>query len=610
MPGLVALLMPKYDRTVAQNITEMAKSMYHEDFYKKDFFNDTAVPFVASRVHLNILNKETQPIYNEDKSVLIMMDGELHSRQGIREKIVSAGHELKTNDDAELLLHLYEEMGEDLANNLNGWFLVIVHDIPRRKTLIVNDCLGLCPAFYAQHNDVFIVGSEVKCLLEYKGLSYSVNKESMAEYFQYGGAMNEKTMFNEIHRLPPASLWTYRNGKVSKKQYFDISNIAKKDKINEQELLEEAGRIFTNILPRYFSGNNVGLSLTGGWDTRAIFATMGALNQKVPCYTWCGPYRDSIDVKLTRKLTKTWGQQLTVFYIGKDFFDNFADYAHKTIYVTDGSAGIFGSHEVYLNNLVRNLAPIRLTGKYGSEIVQQVFILLRRSIDLNILSDEFLALRSDTPSYGNLPSIIQGLRWLWPAGLSAAERSQLVVRTPYSDRDLVEFLIKVPPGVLAGQKLHKLLITKNEPTLASVLCDKGGYIKTDRIFLNAKLSLISSIYKILATLDRAYLHPDFPHKFTKIEPFLRCTSFERALLGHCNLTGYRLWIKNELRDFAEGVLLHESTLSRPYLNPNFIKQMVSDHFGNRANYTREIEKLISFEIWHRLFIDQKPNCHD
>ncbi len=136
MPGLVALLMPKYDRTAVQNITDMAKSMYHEDFYKKDFFNDTTIPFVAGRVHLNILNKEAQPRYNEDKSILIMMDGELHSRRGIREKLISAGHDIKTNDDAELLLQLYEEMGEDFANKLNGWFLVIVHDIPRRKTLI------------------------------------------------------------------------------------------------------------------------------------------------------------------------------------------------------------------------------------------------------------------------------------------------------------------------------------------------------------------------------------------------------------------------------------------------------------------------------------------
>lgn len=610
MPGLVALIMPKYDRIAAQNITEMAESMCHEDFYKKDFFNNASFPFVASRVHLNIINKEAQPIYNEDQSVLIMMDGELHSRRGIIEKLVSAGHDIKTNDDAELLLHLYEEVGEDFANNLNGWFLVIVHDLPRRKTLIVNDYLGFYPAFYAQHNDVFIVGSEVKCLLKYKGLSYSVNKESMAEYFQYGGAMDEKTMFNEIHRLPPASLWTYRDGKVSKKRYFDISNIAKEDKIDEQKFLEEAGRIFTNILPRYLSGNDVGLSLTGGFDTRAIFAAMGSLNQKVPCYTWCGPYRDSIDVKLARKLTKARGQQLTVFRIGRDFFDNFADYAYKTVYVTDGSAGIFGSHEVYFNRLVRELAPIRLTGKYGSEIVQQVFILLRRPIDLNILSNEFLALRSDTPSYGDLRSIIQGLRWLWPAGLSAAERSQLVVRTPYSDRDLVEFLIKAPPGILAGPKLHKLLITKNDPTLASVPCDKGGYIKTDCFFLNAKLSLISSIFKFLATLDRAYLHPDVPHIFTRLDPFMGWTRLERTFLGYCNLVSYRRWIKNELRDFTEAMLLDKLTLSRPYFNPNFIKKMVSDHFSNRANYTREIEKLISFEIWHRLFIDQQPNCCD
>jgi len=608
MPGLAALLMPKYDGVAAQNITEMVESMYHENFYKMDIFNNSSLPFVAGRVHLNIINKQPQPIYNEDATVLIMMDGELHDRNGLNEKLRLAGHSMKSDSDAELLLHLYEERGASFANELNGWFLAIIHDLSRKHTLIVNDCLGLYPAFYAQHNDVFVVGSEVKCLLAYKGLSCSLSKESMVEYFMYDGIMDERTMFNEIYRLPPASLWTYKDGNISRKQYFDISNVPEEDKVDEQEFLEEAARIFTNILPRYLSGDGVGFSLTGGWDTRAIFATMKGFDQKIPCYTWCGPYKDSIDVKLARKLAKVWGQQLTVFRIGRDFFDDFADYAYKTVRITDGSAGIFDSQEVYLNRLVRDLAPIRLTGKFGSEVVQQCWTPLRRAIDLRVLSDEYRTLQPNMPSSGDLASIIQGLRWMWPAGLRAAEMSQLVVRTPYSDRDLVEFLIKAPSGILTGPKLHKLLITKNDPTLTSIPCDKGGYIKTDRIFLNAKLSFISHVFKILATLDRSYLYLDIPHIFARLDPFMRLTRIERTFLGYCNLTAYRRWIKNELRDFTEGTLLDELSLSRSYLNRGFIKKMASEHFGNRANYTREIGKMISFEIWHRLFIDQKPNC--
>jgi asparagine synthase (glutamine-hydrolysing) len=605
MPGLVALLTPQYDMLVAQNIAKMTESMRHEAFYKTEIFEKDGLPFVASRVHLNIVNKEPQPIYNEDRTALIMMDGELHSRDAIREKLISAGHTIRTKDDAELLLHLYEEAGEDFANNLNGWFLAIIYDSQRRKTLIVNDCFGLSRAYYVRDNNTFVVASEIKCLLEYAGLSYTVNKESVAEYFFRGGTSDGRTMFNEIHRLPPASLWIYKDGVISKKQYFDISKVGAEPKVNEEEFFEEAARIFTSVLPRYLAGNEVGLSLTGGWDTRAIFATMSHLNYKVPCYTWCGPYRDSLDIKLARKLAKAWGQQLTVFCISTDFFDDFANYARKIVHITDGLADIFASHEVYLNSLVRTLAPIRLTGKYGSEIASQLFIPCRRPIDLRILSGEFLAMRPAGLSFENLESIIKGLHWMWPAGFLAVEGSQLVVRTPYSDRDLVEFLLKAPQGILQGHRVQKFIADRNDPSSVLIPSDKGEYVKTGDVFLNAKLSSISFLFRLLATLDRAYLHPDVPHICTRLDPLMRWTRLERTFLGYSNLVSYRIWIKNELRDFVRGILSDERTLSRSYLDPAFVKQMTADHFGNRANYTREIGKIVSLEIWHRLFVDKR-----
>jgi len=251
MPGLVALLTPKYDRRIAHNIAEMTEAMCYESFYAKEIFDEEHCPLVASRVHLNILNKEPQPIYNENRSLLIMMDGELHTRDSIKEQLRTGGHSIKTDSDAELLLHLYEQKGEDFVHDLNGWFLALIYDIKQDKTMIVNDCFGICRAFYTQHGDTFIISSEIKSILKYRQMSFTPNKDKFAQYFLYDSILNDETLFKEIRRLPAASIWTYKDGAVSKKQYFDFSAVHKNTAMSKQEFDEETSRVFKKVLPRY-----------------------------------------------------------------------------------------------------------------------------------------------------------------------------------------------------------------------------------------------------------------------------------------------------------------------------------------------------------------------
>ena len=614
MPGLVAILTPNYDRSIAQNITKMAESMCHEDFYKKDLFHEAPVPFVAARVHLNIVNKVPQPIYNENRTILIIMDGELHARHDPRERLRLAGHIIGSDSDAELLLHLYEEVGEAFVydHNLNGCFLALIHDIRQGKTLIVNDCLGLYRAFYTQDNHTFVIASEIKSLLKYARVSYTPNTGKFHEYFLYDGILSDETLFKEIHRLPPASIWTYRAGAVTKRQYFDFSDLRKNTSLGKAEFDEEVNRVFRTIMPIYARGKGVGLSLTGGWDTRAELAVISNVGPALPCYTWCGPYRDSLDVRVARKLTKVLGQEHHVFRIGKDFFDDFSDYAHKTVYVSDGSAGIFVSHEIYLNAMVRAFAPIRLSGKCGTQTMSRRFFRPKPEIDERVFSGQLLfdiaSMDQCTRCFEERESVINVLRWLWASGFGAIEGSQLVGRAPYLDKELVLFLFGAPDSYLLGSNVQKYIVEKNCGQLAGVPSDKGAYIRSESFGRNVRLSLLALLYKSLTTLDKAYLHFSVPHIFTRMDPFMKCTGLEKVFLGFSYLDSYRRWLKSELRHFTEGVLLDERTLSRPFFDPEFIKKMTSDHFGNRANYTKEIGKIVSFEIWHRLFVDQKPNC--
>jgi len=331
------------------------------------------------------------------------------------------------------------------------------------------------------------------------------------------------------------------------------------------------------------------------------------LGYSVPCYTWCGPYRDSLDVKVAREVAKIAGMEHCALYIGKDFLDNFSDYANKTIYVSDGSTDIFRTHEIYLNKLTRAVAPIRLTGKFGSQTMSRAFFLHAPKVDSRIFSEKFLRDAGDLSGYihsfESRESMVEVMRWLWPDGYAAVERSQVPLRTPYLDKDLTILLFIAPDDYLRGSSVQKFIIKQNYPPLADVPSNKGKYIKSESNFKNLRLCTLSFIFATLTKLDKAYLHPAVPHIFARADPLMKFARIEKLFLGACNLAAYRRWIKAELKDFIKKVLLEEQTLSRSYLNADFVKKLTSDHFHNRANYVREIGKIISLELWHRLFID-------
>lgn len=597
MPGLAVILKPKYEKKSYSDIDEMAEVISHEKYYKKDVLKiDT---FTGVRVHLNIINKDPQPVYNKEKTILVMFDGEIHNRIELKEKLLSMGHNIKDPDDAELVLRLYEEYGNDFVNELNGWFLAFIHIIPQKRTLIINDCFGIYGAYYTEQYETFLLATEIKSLLKISTVSRRINEKSISEYFHYNAVLQDRTLFKDIYRFPPGSIWTYQNGQLTKEQYFDINNVANQDKMNEHEFYEEGDKLFKSITSRYLMGDGVGMSLTGGWDTRAIMAVMNDLDMSIPCYTFNGLYRDSLDVKIGSQVAETCGKDYKVLSITNDFLDNFERYAKETIYISDGTADIFKSHEIYFCRIVGSLAPIRVTGQYGSQVFGGLFSLKKHKIDQRIYSKELLEEinKTDEYPYLGLKTIMDEIRWLW-GGYLAIQKSQLIPRTPYTDKDLILFGFKAPSNLLAGSKLQQSIVKKNYQ-LALIPSDKGIYIGPRSLFTNLRDAYISTLVK----MDKAYNWHSLPHLLAKIEPYLRWIGIQKLFIGNNQLVSYRVWLKNELRSFTENILLDNLTLSRSYYNEKFIKQMTTDHFSNKANYTNEIGKIISFELWNRLFID-------
>jgi len=284
MPGLVGIV----DRKKASKVLleNMINSIKHESWYKIDkFLKDK---FALARVHLGILNPEPQPIFNEDKSLCIFMDGEIFDYEKEKEKIEQKGYKFYVNNDPEFCLHLYEEYGEKFVEKLNGSFVIIILDIKNQKLLIVNDRYGLRPLYYSQNNRKFLFASEVKAIIEDKEFKKEINDDAVAEFFTFGQLLGNKTFFKGINVFPPASVLVYKNGQIEIRRYWYFKFEEGRSSYDEEYYVNTLVKLFEKSVERRLkNGKKIGISLSGGLDSSCVAVSIPKERKKNNSYYFC-----------------------------------------------------------------------------------------------------------------------------------------------------------------------------------------------------------------------------------------------------------------------------------------------------------------------------------
>jgi asparagine synthase (glutamine-hydrolysing) len=218
---------------------------------------------------------------------------------------------------------------------------------------------------------------------------------------------------------------------------------------------ESFSSIFRRVLPRYFSGKlSSAVSLTGGWDTRMIMASQRAKPRTLPCYTFAGFSGETVDVQQARKVAGVVDQDYTLLRLQSDFLTNFAEHAEKTIYASDGNGNVCLTHEIYLNRLARQVAGIRVTGTFGSEVLRGMTTFKEMLHDdrwfVGELKAEIASSREQFRARKNgneAPfAIFTEIPWKHAASFRLGN-TQLPVRSPYLDKELIKLACICPPTV-------------------------------------------------------------------------------------------------------------------------------------------------------------------
>lgn len=254
-------------------LKRMADKLTHRGPDEEGYYSDASIAFGFKRLSIIDLSGGQQPMFNEDKSLVSICNGEIYNYKELRSDLIEKGHHLTTNCDVEVLVHLYEEYGPSFIEQLNGQFAFAIYDKQNNQLMIARDHFGIAPIFYTQLEDKLVFGSEIKAILEHPEVKRSVNLQALDQVLSFPGLVSPNTMFEGIYALKPGHYALIKDGKITHKEYWDLDypKIGELEEQPEEYYLENLDRLLRKSVEYRLNADvPVGFYLSGGLDSSLI----------------------------------------------------------------------------------------------------------------------------------------------------------------------------------------------------------------------------------------------------------------------------------------------------------------------------------------------------
>ena len=608
MPGIVGIVSKRPPSVNEAELERMLGAMEYEEFYSPGCYASQDLGLYAGWVRWADSFSDCLPVLNRHEDVALIFDGENFADISLIDRLNLNGREISNNGSGHLA-QLYREQGSEFLSSLNGWFRGVLVDFRANKVVLFNDRFGMQKVFYHESNDAFYFASEAKALLAVRPELREFDAVGLGQHLGINCTLGSRTLFKGISRLPGGAEWTWSgDGTLRRNLYFRSESWENQPILSSQGFYEQFKQTFLQVLPRYFERGRTVMSLTAGLDSRMVLACLNPDPGQLPCFTFGGPKGETLDITRGRETAERCRQVHQIVRLKEDFFSGFTELAQRTVFISDGSLDVCNSHDLYFNRIIRRIAPIRMTGKFGSEIVRNRSVFKPVSFDKKLFDPELaesvdqaaVALKKVRDCHPVTMSVFHELPWN-EHGKLAIEQSQLTLRTPYMDNELVRLMYQVPDDVRKSNWTQLRLIEECNPSLRSILTNRGtagsgGYLS----------SLPSQLfYYFLLKADYTYLYA-MPHWATRTASLLAPLGLERLFLGRQKYEHYRLWLRDQLAPFVKDVLLDNRALQRSFFNPSFIRKIVLRHLAGKANYFAEINKALTLELISRQLLENWP----
>lgn len=605
---------------------EMCERMKHRGPDSEGLWTDEQVALGMRRLSIIDLATGEQPVYSEDRSVVVVMNGELYNFREVREKLEKQGHRFETNTDTEILPHLYEEHGLDLLEHLNGMFAFALWDKRRKKLFIARDRFGEKPLYYGTFDGQLIFASELKVLLAHPSVKTEIDTDALRRYLSFDYVPAPFSIYKNIYKLPAAHFLTVEKGEVKVQRYWNL----KFHKNGNTPSFEEASRQLRELLSdavkmRLVADVPLGVLLSGGVDssTVAAFAARQA-SEKIKTFS-IGFEEDSFDEsKHARRVARHIGSE---HYEEKLSVEKAADLISEIGSWLDEPLSDGSLIPTYmLSRFVRRHVTVALGGDGGDEIfagypmyyghkMARVYDSLPRILKNNVIE----------PIVNNLPVSTKNLSFDYKAKrFVAASKYDTVTRhhTWFGSFSIDEQQLLLSKDVLAktcgdiykgAKDLLKICDATNEIEQMQFL-DMNFYMaediltKVDRASMAVSLEvrapfLDPRVAQFAASLPLEYKLKGKKGKYIlkkAIEPLLPKSILERPKKGF----GIPIaeWLKGRLNPLMHDLLAPERLKDQGLFNEKFVSKLISEHEKNIASHHKQLWTLLVFQLWHDKFL--------
>lgn len=584
--------------------------------------NKLCVALGHTRLKIIDLTKAArQPLSNEDGSVRVVFNGEIYNFISLREELESKGHIFKSKSDTEVIVHSYEEYGEECLNKLEGMFAFAIWDENNQRLFLGRDRMGKKPLYYYFDNRNFIFASEIKSILASGRVKKEIYIEGIPLYFTFGYVPSPRTFYNQIFQLPPASYLTVdREGIHGPFSYWDIDYEEGEIQISEEEACKEIRRLLREaVRKRLVSDVPIGAFLSGGIDSSIIVGLMSDLTE-APVKTFSigfvgnESYDETSYAKLVAQHFKT---EHTEFKVKPNVFDLF----EKLLWYYDQPYGDSSAIPTYIvSKLTREHVTVALNGDGGDE----VFAGYERFLAA-CLAEKFpkfiykiwpksLNIFPQSDNYYSLTKRLE--RFLEHSAKPLPER-YLGWTALFTNDIILELLNDDLKNLLNGVKIRQyfdecFMITKNCDILHQLLyLNFKTYLPDDLLVKMDRMSMANSLEMRSPFLDTelveyvAKLPPDFKIRRGRLKYILKKAFSDflpkQILTRKKHGFGVPLgtWFRGELKEYLYDILLSPSPRYKNYLNQSFVKKIFDNHQSGTRDYTHQLWSLLNFELWLR-----------
>lgn len=617
MCGFVGFVGKQSKEEKRKIIKDMADMIVHRGPDSDGYYIDDNVALGFRRLSIIDLDKGSQPIYNEDKSMVIVFNGEIYNYKELKEELINKGHKFKTNTDTEVILHGYEEYKEELFNKLRGMFSFVIYDIKNNTLLGVRDPFGIKPFYYYKNDKEFMFTSEIKGMLANPNFKKEINDKSLKMYLIFQYSVFEETFFKNVYKLKPGHYFIYKNNNLEVKQYFDI--IYQKEDKPYEEYQREITKVLEDSIKyhKVTSDVEVGSYLSGGVDSSYVVA------KAKPNKTFSVGFEENgfDETKLAHDFSDIMHVKNSSRYISKEDF--FSSLPKVQYYTDEPHANLSTVPLLFLSELAAKDVKVVLSGEGSDEMfggyneyLEPNIVKLYMKLP-SFIKKSMASVSKKLPHFPGKNTIIKYSKSFCERYIGHAQ-----VMTEEEANNILTDRLKDNMTTTDVLRPYYDKVKNEDDILKKMYIDMNFWLPQDILLKADKMTMANSLELRVPFLDKEVwdVARRIPTKYlirnNKTKEIFRSVAAKempedwssRRKLGFP--VPFSKWIREKKYYLEVKKYFNEDYVSK-FFDQEKINKLLENHYHNKENNGRKIYNIYIFLIWYKVyFIDNITSRED